>query len=943
MDLPKFEPQTPVDAYDSGFGSLQTSDDAMMGMIDTLSRYTASDLSENFTDDTAHRISDFLFDHRAAISENQDRKIMEAVRLCESFAQAGRDGDSAAAIQAETVMKRKLGPLLMNVLKATHKIKNSGGGTDSVPGHATDHQMIVQARDYSSTNYNVEQEVAGSVEQQDVQSLYAEMQEAKSAGRDYFAVEAEFYKAQARVIAKKIYLWKQVNYGDVFRSTLTRLAKEKAALESKANDVLAAQYGSTGGTTAPVHSGSSSRTVLPGAPWRKPTAPTSQMKTAENASDWLIRYAPQWAKKTTDEHILSAVNSNLTKYMNDLNPFVPHRTLNKLLDTWQKVPERGSEASAAALGAIAFTIRQNINDAKKREKGGSASYAPTPAALRAPKPTSVSAPSRSPERGGARSERGPSGDDEKAPEAPEKEKAPETVPPEKEKASEKRPQGPQGPIYETVPDFWAHEITDAEVQDADNTYWITPKRLTTTKAQDQYERVWGYRARDIADLYANAFAAVDPKRTVNFILGILGVEKRDKNGKLIGPPGIKLDAPLPQWFINRLPDKGKEYGKHLVRDILGAKATATGIGKRSTDIRSLSETGAFKLIRKGKPTGGRSGDLERRIASLSPDGILMRWWNVFRKSDKGKKEYGKVVPLQLIQYKTSPSAMPFEGTLVGGWRTVPADIPAAQRDQMLKRLPQNPSRAKLRQFAQFMGNTWEGNFDKGFWGQSTADAFAQIGSGTRSRSSYQKPSTWVKVLKEVFDTKLEDIEGVKNKTTTSLTPDEKRRVFRKLQEKVYPIVSAFGNDATFSRDLQVYIGSGMTPSPSPDSGFQRYRSRRSRSRDPSDLRPVTEDREDDDASSGDVIVAAKSKTPKLEASISKDERARDAHFFSKAPGTVPMPSAPEYVYKQGFALGQGKEDTLLRQYYLKLRQKHMDRVNDEQWSGSAIPIGNICQ
>ncbi len=162
MDLPKFEPQTPVDAYDSGFGSLQTSDDAMMGMIDTLSRYTASDLSENFTDDTAHRISDFLFDHRAAISENQDRKIMEAVRLCESFAQAGRDGDSAAAIQAETVMKRKLHPLLRDVLIATHKIKNSGGGTDSVPGHATDHQMIVQTRDYSSTNYNVEQEVAGS-------------------------------------------------------------------------------------------------------------------------------------------------------------------------------------------------------------------------------------------------------------------------------------------------------------------------------------------------------------------------------------------------------------------------------------------------------------------------------------------------------------------------------------------------------------------------------------------------------------------------------------------------------------------------------------------------------------------------------------------------------------------------------------------------------------
>ena len=78
--------------------------------------------------------------------------------------------------------------------------------------------MIVQARDYSSTNYNVEQEVAGSVEQQDVQSLYAEMQEAKRAGRDYFAVEAEFYNAQARVIAKKIYLWKQVNHGDVFRS-----------------------------------------------------------------------------------------------------------------------------------------------------------------------------------------------------------------------------------------------------------------------------------------------------------------------------------------------------------------------------------------------------------------------------------------------------------------------------------------------------------------------------------------------------------------------------------------------------------------------------------------------------------------------------------------------------------------------------------------------------
>ena len=187
------------------------------------------------------------------------------------------------------------------------------------------------------------------------------------------------------------------------------------------------------------------------------------------------------------------------------------------------------------------------------------------------------------------------------------------------------------------------EYTDPQEGEKPAIWYITPKETYP----ENYEAVWGIKARNVVDLYQNYYSQVNYLSTMDAVLNIMGLGN--------------LNQPLPNYIKALLPRKKRdEYGAHTIRNILASRMVqkgAKGYGKAGLKtIDNYNERHAFLLFSKGRPANrpprSRRGTIAQRIKTVSPIGPLAQWYNAFRKSEEGV-DWKDIDLIQLIQYSRS--------------------------------------------------------------------------------------------------------------------------------------------------------------------------------------------------------------------------------------------------------------------------------------------------
>ena len=359
------EPSTPVEGQ--AVATDVRGDDRMLVLLDTWRRLDAAELSDALGSEM-DVIEDFKDAHMQDMSDGVETQLTQYIRKIGSLLRMNHESpDGETQVKIDAMMKRRVIPILRDVMQHSTRAQSHRGGFDKVPGRASAHQVLRRSQDREAVAQTINQRLSRTSEYQDMLRLQQAIESGEARGPD---AELQFARLTQENIKRQIYLWTEANKesGGAYAIQIQKLTRARAENEQLLLRIESEVYGHGGVNKVAV------KQSLPGSR-RMIGAPKGQFAEAEGSIDWLIQSVGIWATKSGDRSSLKTIGALFPNVIQSLKGVVSDRTIARMVKLWASVPEgertgKSQRTLAHEMSKVAFRMRNDLTDAKERAQSG---------------------------------------------------------------------------------------------------------------------------------------------------------------------------------------------------------------------------------------------------------------------------------------------------------------------------------------------------------------------------------------------------------------------------------------------------------------------------------------------------------------------------------------------------------------------------------------------